>query len=420
MKRLSILLSVLIIAGGCSFPSQKPMGEPPSSLQTAESSNPSRLPPVETQPANTEYAPAFEGQTRVGGVKTTAKLDVSILTEELRSPWGLVAGPDGSLYITEKEGALRIMSPQGVLSKPILGFPKLASEGQGGLLDLALSPDFAVDRTIYFSFSEKSPEGSVTAVGYGILSADQSTLEEFQTVYRALPVYEVNHHFGSRVVFSSDGTLFVSTGDRQSDQTRMMAQTLDNGYGKVLHIQRDGTPAGDYFPENQEALKEVFTYGHRNVQGMAFHPQTGDLWISEMGPRGGDELNLLLAGKNYGWPVVSYGIEYSGERVLEGITQKEGTEQPVYYWDPVLAPSGMAFYDAQQIPEWENNLFIAGLRGSHIARLVLADRRVIGEERLLEEEGERFRDVAMGADGALYAITDSGKLYRIAPASTGE
>ena len=223
-------------------------------------------------------------------------------------------------------------------------------------------------------------------------------------------------HFGSRLTFAEDGTLFVSTGERSDLATRALAQTLDNGYGKILHITADGEPVpGGPFAGHSPAWPEIYSYGHRNVQGLALHPATGRLWISEMGPRGGDELNLIVPGGNYGWGEISYGLEYSGAAIGGGETQLEGTEQPVYSWGKVLAPRRMDFYEGAAIPEWRDTIFIGGLRAQHISRLVLDGQRVVGEERLLEDEGQRFRDVGMGRDGALYAVTDGGRLYRIGP-----
>lgn len=426
-KTLTISLICLLLIG-CSSPASEPPAadQPGSPAVTSESSQAETippgekgetpqsegLPPVETRPPETDYAPAFAGQTRINGVKTQATLRHQLITQELDQPWGIVSAPDGRLFVTEKSGSLRIIERSDI-SPPIGGFPAIQSSGQGGLLDLALSPDFANDRLIYFTFSESGPEGAVTAVGYGRLSQDETVLEDFTTIFRALPYYAGSGHFGSRLVFAEDGTLFVTTGDRQSDDTRMKAQALDNGYGKVLHLTTSGEPVADYFSDQPDAWQEIYSYGHRNLQGLAIDPRNGDIWVSEMGPRGGDELNLILPGKNYGWPLVSYGIEYSGAQVAQGETQMEGTEQPVYYWDPVLAPSGMTFYDASVIEEWQNNLFVTGLRGSHISRLIIEDRRVQREERLMSELGERFRDITVGQDGALYTITDSGKLYRL-------
>ncbi|MBZ4657032.1 MAG: hypothetical protein JG771_168 [Methermicoccus sp.] len=372
------------------------------------------LPPVETQPANTNYAPAFEGQTRIGGVKTITPYEVKIIAEGLSKPWGVTSLPDGRLAITEKGGTMRIATAEGSVSNPIIGFPAVDDRGQGGLLDVAPAPDFESSRMLYFTFAEKKPQGSLTAVGKGKLSTDETKIENFQVIFRAVPYFDNSMHFGSRIVFDKNGNIFVSTGERSDLATRPKAQLLDNGYGKVIHITPEGKPVPDNpFIGVTGAMPEIYSYGHRNAQGLAIHPETNELWLSEMGPRGGDELNLIEAGKNYGWAVITYGLEYSGKPVGEGITQKEGMEQPIYYWDPVLSPSGMTFYSSDIIPEWQNNLFIGGLSSKHIARLVIRDHKVVGEERLLANENQRFRDVAEGKDGALYAVTDEGRLYRI-------
>ena len=359
-------------------------------------------PPVETRRANTDYQPAFAGQTRAPGMKTNETYRVDILTQDLDKPWALAALPDGRLAITEKDGTMRLYRTDGALSGKIVGFPQVESGGQGGLLDLLPAQDFQASRILYFSLAEKTAEGSLTAVGRGRLSDDETRIEDFRVLYRAYPYYNVGAHFGSRLAWGKDGSLFVSTGDRQSAGTRAMAQDPSSGYGKIIRLS----------PEGQA---ETYSLGHRNVQGMAVHPLTQELWASEMGPRGGDEINLILPGKNYGWPVISYGNEYSGRRIGDGLTRLEGMEQPVYYWDSVLAPSGMSFYASEAISEWQYDLFVGGLAGQHISRLKIRDGRVIGEERLLENENQRFRDLAEGLDGALYAVTDGGRLYRIGP-----
>ncbi|WP_436415109.1 PQQ-dependent sugar dehydrogenase [Petrimonas sp.] len=373
------------------------------------------LPPVETQKANTNYKPAFEGQTRIAGVKTETPYEVKIISRDLSAPWAVTSLPDGRLAITEKAGTLRIATTDGTLSAKITGFPAVDDRRQGGLLDVAPAPDFETSRMLYFTFAERTSQGSLTAVGKGKLSADEKKIENFQVIYRAVPYFDNSMHFGSRIVFDKNGNIFVSTGERSDLATRPKAQLLDNGYGKVVYITTEGKPvAGNPFINTQGALPEIYTYGHRNAQGLDIHPVTGDLWLNEMGPRGGDELNLIKPGKNYGWANITYGIEYSGQAISNGATQKDGLEQPVYYWDPVLSPSGMAFYTSNAVPEWENNLFIGGMSSKHIARIVLKDNKVIGEERLLTNENQRFRDVGMGKDGALYAVTDEGRLYRIA------
>ncbi len=396
--------SMLILSAFASCNKDIPQGQEPETL-----------PPVETQKPNTNYKPAFEGQTRVAGVKTATPYQVSILTDGLSKPWAVTSLPDGRLVITEKAGTLRIATTTGQLSSPITGFPEVDDRSQGGLLDVASAPDFETSRILYFTLAEKTPQGSLTAVGKGTLSADEKRIENFRIIYRAIPYYDNSMHFGSRIVFDKNGNIFVSTGERSDMATRPKAQFLDNGYGKVIHITPDGKPVPDNpFAGTVGALPEIYSYGHRNPQGLAIHPVTQEVWLSEMGPRGGDEINLIKPGRNYGWPTITYGIEYSGQPVGEGITQKEGLEQPVYYWDPVLSPSGMTFYSSTTIPEWQNNLFIGGLNSKHIARIVLSNNKVIGEERLLADENQRFRDVGEGKDGALYAVTDEGRLYRIA------
>lgn len=371
-------------------------------------------PPVETQKPNTNYKPAFDGQTRAKGIKTTTPYEVTIIAEGLSNPWAVTSLPDGRLIITEKAGTLRIATTAGQLSDPISGFPELDDRKQGGLLDVAPAPDFETSRILYFTFAEKKPQGSLTAVGKGKLSADEKRIENFQVIYRAIPYYDNSMHFGSRIVFDKHGNIFVSTGERSDMETRPKAQLLDNGYGKVIHITPNGDPvAGNPFINTPGALPEIYSYGHRNPQGLAIHPETQELWLSEMGPRGGDEINLIKPGKNYGWATITYGIEYNGKTIGEGITQQEGLEQPVYYWDPVLSPSGMTFYSSNVIPEWQNNLFIGGLSSKHIARIVLENNKVIGEERLLADQNQRFRDIGEGKEGALYAVTDEGRLYRI-------
>ena len=373
------------------------------------------LPPVETQDPNTSYKPAFDGQTRIAGVKTETPYSVTTLTSELESPWAVVELPDGRLAITEKGGTMRIVTKEGAVSEAITGFPEVDHRNQGGLLDVAPAPDFETSRLLYFSLAERTSEGSLTAVGKGRLSDDELVIENFTIIYRAIPYFDNSMHFGSRLTFDNAGNIFVTTGERSSLETRYNAQKLETAHGKVLHITPEGQPVdGNPFLNTPGVLPEIYSYGHRNPQGLDIHPTTGEIWVSEMGPRGGDEINLIEPGKDYGWPTITYGIEYNGNTIGDGITQHEGMEQPVYYWDPVLSPSGMTFYSSNVIPEWENNLFIGGLSSKHIARLVIRDNKVVGEERLLEDQNERIRDVEEGSDGALYAVTDSGKLFRIA------
>lgn len=373
-------------------------------------------PPVETREANTDFEPAFEGQTRIAGVKTTTPYEAVVVTESLDAPWGIVTLPDGRLLITEKEGTMRIVNPSnGKIGEKITGIPEVDARGQGGLLGLALSPDFSSNRMVYWVFTEQVAEGNHSAVAKGKLSEDEKTIENAQVIYRSTPTYDGTKHYGGRVIFDKNGDLFASFGERSDLETRPQAQNLNSSLGTIIHITTEGQPvAGNPFEGQADALPEIYSYGHRNPQGLAFHPETGELWSNEFGPLGGDELNLIKAGANYGWPTITYGLEYSGEPIGDPvIQQKEGMEQPVYYWDPVLSPSGMTFYTGNNIPEWENNLFITGLNSNHIARIVLEDNKVVGEERLLADEGQRFRDIIQGTDGALYTITDAGRLYKI-------
>ena len=371
--------------------------------------------PVETQEPNTDYKPAFAGQTRIGSVKTATAYSGKVLTSDLNSPWGIVQLPDGRFLITQKEGTMRIATGTGQLSEPITGIPEVNSRGQGGLLGLTLDPAFTQNRMVYWVFSESTSGGNLTAVAKGKLSADEKKIENATVIYRATPAYRSSLHYGGRILFDKTGNLMVSTGERSDLATRPQAQHLNSGLGKIVRITTDGKPAqgNPVFPGNNDARPEIYSYGHRNVQGLAFHPTTGDLWENEFGPRGGDEVNRIEPGKNYGWPLITYGIEYSGPKISGGATQKDGLEQPVYYWDPVVSPSGMTFYSGNAIPEWKDNLFIACLSGLHINRLVIKNNKVVGEERLLRSENQRFRDVTYGKDGALYAVTDGGRLYRI-------
>ncbi|GHE35605.1 PQQ-dependent sugar dehydrogenase [Sphingobacterium griseoflavum] len=372
-------------------------------------------PAVEKNKANTEYKPAFEGQTRAAGAKTATPYESKVVTDKLKSPWGIAVLPDNRLLITEKEGDLRIVSADGTLSEAIGGLPKVDAQGQGGLLGITLDPDFATNRMVYWVFSEPVAGGNHTAVAKGRLAEDEKSIEAAKVIYQALPTYDGKLHYGGRIIFDKAGNLLVSTGERSDLETRPQSQDLKSALGKIVRITKDGKPAeGNPFASDANARPEVYSYGHRNVQGLAVHPETGDLWETEFGPRGGDELNRVEAGKNYGWPIITYGLEYSGKEIGNPpIQQKEGLEQPVYYWDPVLSPSGIVFYTADAIPEWKNNLFIAGLSSTHIARIVIKDNKVVGEERLLDREGQRFRDVAQGKNGEIFAITDAGRLYTI-------
>jgi glucose/arabinose dehydrogenase len=409
---LIIAASSLVAVASCKTDSDTPVTPPgttpPTSGTTTTSSS-----PVETNRPNSTYSPAFAGQTRVAGVRTTTAFESTVLTSSLTSPWGIAILPDGRFLITEKAGTMRLVTTSGQVSAPLSGIPAVNSSGQGGLLGLCTDPAFSTNRMVYWSFSERRSDGNLLAVAKGKLSTNETAMEDVTVIYRATPAYSGTNQYGSRLVVDRTGNLFVSSGDRSDPGIRVQAQDVNSGIGKIIRITKDGQPVSTtpLFPQSNRP--ELYSVGHRNPHGLAIHPVTGDLWGCEFGPRGGDEVNRIQPGVNYGWPVITYGIEYSGQPVGSGIQQREGLEQPVYYWDPVVSPSGITFYKGNRMPEWENNLFLAALSGMHIVRLVIENNRVIGEERLLASEGQRFRDITQGPDGALYAITDGGRLYRI-------
>lgn len=377
---------------------------------------------AETEPKVTEFEPAFPEQTRAPAVKTETELDVEVVVEGLGVSWGMAEFEPNRLLVTQRDSAelLIVNLEDGSVSDPIAGTPEVNSEDQGGLLDVTIAPDFDESRLVFLTFSQDVEGGTVTAVGKGVLSEDEASLENFEVIFQALPAYEGTLHYGGRIIFDDDGNLFLTTGERSDDPIRERAQDLDAYLGKVIHITQDGEPVEtNPFVEDKDALDGIYSYGHRNIQGIDFHPETGDLWIVEFGPQAGDELNIIEPGNNYGWPIVSYGLEYSGELINEGISEHEaqGFIEPRYYWDPTSAPSGSSFYDNDAIPEWENNLFIGGLVSSYIARVVIEGDTIVGEERLLTDEGERFRDILVTEDGALIAATDGGKIYKITAAN---
>jgi aldose sugar dehydrogenase len=364
--------------------------------------------------------PAFAGQTRVAEEKLGAGFELVTVATGLRTPWGLAFLPDGRMLVTERPGALRLVTKDGNVSEPVLGLPAVDARGQGGLLGIALDPGFASNGWVYWSYSELNSDGTNnTSVARGkLVMKGEARLEDVAVIFRQRPSLDSTLHFGSRLVFGRDGKLFVTLGDRSVTEGRMQAQRLDGLLGKVARIEADGkVPADNPFVGRSGARPEIWSIGHRNIQGAALHPETGELWTIEHGTRGGDELNIARKGKDYGWPTIAYGVEYYGGRITGGITAKEGMEQPLYYWDPVIAPGGMTFYRGALFPVWRKSLFIAGLGSTHLVRLTLEGERVTGEERLLADLGERLRDVVEGPDGALYVLTDHprGKLLRLAP-----
>ena len=342
-------------------------------------------------------------------------LDVQTITKGLEHPWGLAFLPDKRMLVTERPGRLRVVGPDGRLSEPLTGVPQVYASGQGGLLDVALSPTFDKDRLVYLSFAESGEGGAGTAVARGQLG--DRGLEKTQVIWRQQPKVSGSNHWGSRIVFRPDGTLFVTLGDRFNYSQQ--AQDLSTTIGKIVRINPDGSaPRDNPFVNRAGARPEIWSYGHRNVQAAALHPETGQLWTVEHGARGGDELNHPEAGKNYGWPIISYGTHYTYLKIGEG-TAKPGMEQPVYYWDPVIAPSGMVFYTGDLFAGWKNNILVGSLTPGGLVRLVMKDGKVAQEERYLGELRERIRDVRQAPDGSLYLVTDArnGQILRITPAA---
>lgn len=369
---------------------------------------------VETGKPSADYTPAFAGQTRIKAVKTSTPLSVSVINSSLENPWAIAQMPDSRFLISQKSGTMVILKANGTLDKKITGLPKVDDSGQGGLLDVTLSPDFAKSRMVYFAYAEPQSKGVLLAIAKGKLAANETSLENITVIYRATPAHTGKLQYGSRIVFDKNGNLFVSTGERSDKNIRVQAQYLNSSLGKILHLTPNGAavPNGP-FAKQADARPEIYAYGLRNPDGLAINPLTGELWEAEFGPKGGDEVNIIKPGKNYGWPVITYGTEYSGQKVGDGIQQKDGMEQPVYYWNPSISPGSIAFYNSNHIAEWKGNLFVGALSGSHLIRLVIKDNKIVGEERLLADKGERFRDLVQAKDGALYTVTDGGKLYKI-------
>ena len=359
---------------------------------------------------------ALDSASSVAQEFRTERERVRIVTvaRGLEHPWGVAFLPDGRMLVTERPGRLRVVARDGSVSAPLAGVPAVFAQGQGGLLDVALDRDFAASRTVYLSYAEPDERGNAgTAVARARLGA--AGLEELRVIFRQIPKVRGGLHFGSRVVQARDGNLFVTLGERYQ---RDRAQDLGTHLGKVIRIKPDGgAPPDNPFVGRAGALPEIWSYGHRNVQGAALHPATGALWTAEHGAQGGDEINRPEAGRNYGWPVITYGRDYSGASIGEG-TAKAGMEQPSHYWDPSIAPSGMTFYEGDAFPGWKGNLFIGSLKFQVLSRLELDGSKVVREERLLRGLNERIRDVRVGPDGLIYLLTDSpdGRVLRVEPA----
>ncbi|HEY0684634.1 MAG TPA: PQQ-dependent sugar dehydrogenase [Steroidobacter sp.] len=405
-------LSLLALCAACS----REAAAPQAAANDAAPSTAAASASLETRDANgKDFKPAFAGQTRAPGLKSEFPIDVAVVAKGLNGAWAFEFLPDQRILVTERQGNMRIVGKDGTVSAPIKGLPKVYFEGQGGLLDVALDPQFASNRTIYWSYAEPRDGGNGTALAKGVLSADDTAVEKVQVIFRQMPTFQSNLHFGSRIVFTPDGKLFLALGERSVPEARVHSQDLNSHFGKVVRLNLDGSvPNDNPFVGRSDAKPEIWSYGHRNIQAATLDA-SGKLWTIEHGPRGGDELNQPQAGLNYGWPVITYGIEYSGPKIGEGITAKEGLEQPVYYWDPVIAPSGMIVYDGSMFPEWQGNIFVGGMASMKLVRLQLQEGKVVGEEWLLSDRGRRIRDVKQGPDGAIYVVTEApdGELLKL-------
>ena len=392
MNSTPILVSIFLIAGAAYGVGQHGGADP----------NPPNAP---------DQKPAFAGQNRAPVVSSKVAFEVVTVAEKLENPWALTFLPSGKMLVTERPGRLRVVAADGTLSAPAAGLPAVDARGQGGLLDVALDPAFAKNGLIYWSYAEPR-EGGVnnTAVARGkfVDEASAPRVDDIQVIYHQAPTLNSRLHFGSRLVFGRDGTLFVTQGDRSITEGRMQSQKMDSLLGKIVRINTDGTiPKDNPFVGKEGVRPEIWSIGHRNIQSAALHPSTGELWEIEHGTRGGDEINVAQKGKDYGWPTIAYGIEYRGGPITGGITAQEGMEQPRYYWDPVIGPSGMVFYTGSMFPSWKGNLFVGGHQTRDLVRLELEGDHVKGEERLLSDLKERIRDVRQGPDGAIYVVTDS-------------
>jgi glucose/arabinose dehydrogenase len=369
-------------------------------------------------PNKSDDKPAFAGQTRAPYHATTTAV-VTTLTDKLSSPWSFAFLPDRKILITEKPGTMRVLDTSGTLSPPVRNVPAVSAIGQVGLLDLVLDPGFASNSRIFFTYSEAVGDNdSQIVVARARFDEGAGALNDVSAIFRARPALpkKQSANQGGRIAIGHDGNLFVAIGDRSGSPPWNMAQKLDNDLGKIIHVTPDGAPApGNPFVGKEGALPEIWSYGHRSEEGLTINPATGELWETEHGPRGGDELNTPEAGRNYGWPVIVHGIDYPGKTIGQGITEKAGLEQPRYYWDPVIAPSGLAFYSGNLFPQWKNSVFVGALRRRMLDRLVLLDKNVIAEEPLLVDLHSRIRDVRIGPEGAVYVLTDNGKLLKLTP-----
>ncbi len=384
---------------------------------------------VETRPPITAYKPAFAGQTRAPEQKLGVAFDATTVTSGLQFPWSLAFLPDGRMLVTERRaGKLRVVAKDGTLAEAAVeGTPAVFSGGQGGLLDVVLDPAFKTNGLVYLSYAEPNADGTNnTAVARGKwVDGPTPRLDGLTVIYRQRPALASPLHFGSRLVFARDGKLFVTQGERSIPAGQKQAQDLASGLGKIVRINPDGSiPKDNPFVGKDGARPEIFSYGNRNVQAAALHPQTGELWEVEFGPQSGDEINIIRKGRDYGWPTITYGVNYGPAKtpITGGETQRPGMEQPLYYWDPTIAPSGMIFYTGSLFPKWKGSLLIAGkqpqgLPGGFVTRLTLKGEKVVGEERLETPAPANWRDIRQGPDGAVYLLKDgtAGAIVKLTP-----
>jgi len=421
MIRLLATTAICVLCIGVAAEAQQPASPPAPAAASARTFPPS--PKVEGQPNESrppekaDDKPEFPGQTRAP-YRASVPVQSVTITDKLTRPWSVALLPDGRYLVTEKAGTLRIVDKDGALSDPFAGVPAVLATGQGGLLDVALDPQFQSNKRIFFVFTQARAEGtSGLAVARATLDERSKSLKDVKVIYTVQPAAPISQSAqqGGRIAIAKAGALFVTIGDRSTRGPWLKAQDMTTALGKIIHITADGTPArGNPFPNTPGVLPEIWSAGHRNQHGIAFDA-SGQLWEVEHGPQGGDELNIIQPGKNYGWPVIVHGIDYTGLAIGEGITAKAGLEQPQYYWDPVIAPSGMAFYSGKLIPQWNGSVLVSALRGQQISRLTLSDGKVIAEEPLFGDENTRFRDVRVDREGAVSALTENGKLLRIVP-----
>jgi len=427
MKSGIVAFGAVLLAGSA-YAQAQPAPQPPAGQRPAaplaRAPQPTCTPtpgqPVECRNANApDWKPAFPQQTRAPYAPSNVALNVETIVEGLEFPWGLAQLPDGRFLVTERAGTMRIISGN-TLSAPIEGLPPVQVQEISGLDDVTLDPAFASNHRIYWSYVEKRPAGNVLAVARGqLVEGPAPRVEDVKVIYRQEPDLKSEHgNFGARLLFDKEGMLFVTLGDLASDPLRPYIQQLDSGIGKIVRITPDGAPApGGPFAGQAGARPELYALGFRNPLGLAFRPGTEELWEVDVGPFGGDELNLIKPGKNYGWPLINYGLEYSRKPVGDGPV-KAGLEQPVYYWDPVISPSSLMFYTGDLFPQWKGNAFVTSLSQTHLVRLVLEGDKVVGEERLLADRRERLRLAKQAPDGGLYVLTDGnkGKLLKLTPA----